>query len=210
MKTTRIMAVAVLIVGSGLALHVAQAQQPGIKRTDLMRHDLSVPGREVIQVRVDFAPGVAPRRAQPSGRRDRLRHRRLARVSARGPAAGDAQGRRRLVHPGRKDPLGEERRQRQRGGARHVYRRKREAARRAGSGDRPGEVTGGDGISDQEDTKGDCHEPTQRCDRTRCRTLHRNGRHEARGRRHPCFGCRPRQALLRRLGLAARRRLRRR
>ena len=59
MKTIRIMAVAVLIVGSGLALHVTQAQQLGIKRTDVQRHDLGVPGREVIQVRVDFAPGVA-------------------------------------------------------------------------------------------------------------------------------------------------------
>jgi quercetin dioxygenase-like cupin family protein len=58
MKTTRIMAVAVLIVGSGLALHAAQVQQPGIKRTDLLRHDLSVPGREIVQVRVDFGPGV--------------------------------------------------------------------------------------------------------------------------------------------------------
>ncbi len=59
MKTTRIMTLAVLIVASGLALHVAQAQQPGIKRTDLQRHDLSASGREVIQVRVDFAPGAA-------------------------------------------------------------------------------------------------------------------------------------------------------
>jgi quercetin dioxygenase-like cupin family protein len=59
MKTARITAVAVLIVVSGLALHVAQSQQPEVKRTDLLRHDLSVPGREVIQVRVDFAPGVA-------------------------------------------------------------------------------------------------------------------------------------------------------
>ena len=59
MKTTRIMALAVLIVASGLALHAAWTQQPGIKRTDLMQHDLSVPGREVVQVRVDFAPGVA-------------------------------------------------------------------------------------------------------------------------------------------------------
>ncbi len=59
MKTARIMAVAVLIVGSGLALHVAQSQQPGVTRTDLLRHDLSVSGREVIQVRVDFAPGVS-------------------------------------------------------------------------------------------------------------------------------------------------------
>lgn len=59
MKTTRIIAAAVLFVGSGLALHVAQSQQPGVKRTDLLRQDLSVSGREVVQVRVDFAPGVA-------------------------------------------------------------------------------------------------------------------------------------------------------
>jgi quercetin dioxygenase-like cupin family protein len=66
MKKILIMAVAVLIVGSGLALYVARAQQPGIKRTDLQRHDLSVPGREVVQVRVDFAPGVvAPRHNHP-------------------------------------------------------------------------------------------------------------------------------------------------
>jgi quercetin dioxygenase-like cupin family protein len=58
-KTTRIIAAAALIVGSGLPLVVAQAQQAGIKRTDLQRHDLSAPGREVIQVRVDFEPGVA-------------------------------------------------------------------------------------------------------------------------------------------------------
>jgi quercetin dioxygenase-like cupin family protein len=53
------MAVAMLIAGSGLALHVTHAQQSGIKRTDALRHDLSVAGREVIQVRVDFDPGVA-------------------------------------------------------------------------------------------------------------------------------------------------------
>ena len=57
MKTTRILAVAVLIAGGGLALNAAQSQQPGVKRTDLLRHDLGVPGREVVQVRVDFAPG---------------------------------------------------------------------------------------------------------------------------------------------------------
>ena len=59
MKTTRILAVSVLIVGGGLALNVAQSQQPGVTRSDLLRHDLSVSGREAIQVRVDFAPGVA-------------------------------------------------------------------------------------------------------------------------------------------------------
>ena len=59
MKTKRIMAIALLIIGSALALHAVQVPQPGIKRTDALRHDLGVPGREVIQVRVDFAPGAA-------------------------------------------------------------------------------------------------------------------------------------------------------
>lgn len=58
MKMLRIIVLAVLMVASGLALHRALSQQQGIKRTDLLRHDLSVPGRELVQVRVDFAPGV--------------------------------------------------------------------------------------------------------------------------------------------------------
>ncbi len=66
MTTRGIMGIAMLIVGSSLAPHVAQSQIPGTKRTDLQRHDLSVPGREVIQVRVDFDPGyVAPRHTHP-------------------------------------------------------------------------------------------------------------------------------------------------
>ena len=66
MNTTRFMAVAVLIAVTGLVLDVTQAQQTGITRTDALRHDLGVPGREVIQVRVDFAPGVAfPRHSHP-------------------------------------------------------------------------------------------------------------------------------------------------
>ena len=65
MKATRIMAMVALIAGSGLAPPMVQAQ-PGITRTDLQRNDLSIPGREVIQVRVDFAPGaVAPRHNHP-------------------------------------------------------------------------------------------------------------------------------------------------
>ena len=55
-----------LMAASAFALHVAQAQQAGTKRTDLQRHDLSAPGREVVQVRVDFDPGyVAPRHTHP-------------------------------------------------------------------------------------------------------------------------------------------------
>jgi quercetin dioxygenase-like cupin family protein len=59
MKATRIITVSILAVGSALALHLASAQQQGVKRTELQRHDLSVPGREMIQVRVEVDPGVA-------------------------------------------------------------------------------------------------------------------------------------------------------
>jgi quercetin dioxygenase-like cupin family protein len=58
MKPTRIVPVAMLVVASGFALHSASAQQQGVKRTELQRYDLSVPGREVIQVRVDLDPEV--------------------------------------------------------------------------------------------------------------------------------------------------------
>ena len=66
MQATRAMAVAVLIAASGLALRSTPAQQQGVKRTELQRYDLSVPGREVIQVRVDLDPGVTfPRHSHP-------------------------------------------------------------------------------------------------------------------------------------------------
>ena len=58
-RTIRALATAAMIAGSFLALPSAQAQQTGIMRTDLQRHDLSAPGREAVQVRVDIAPGVA-------------------------------------------------------------------------------------------------------------------------------------------------------
>jgi quercetin dioxygenase-like cupin family protein len=42
------------------------AWQTGIKRTDLLKHDLHVPGIEVIQARVDIDPGVSsPRHSHP-------------------------------------------------------------------------------------------------------------------------------------------------
>jgi quercetin dioxygenase-like cupin family protein len=66
MKTTLITAAAVLTVASVLGLHLARAQQPGVHRTDLQRHDLSIPEREVVQVRVDIGPGmVAPKHKHP-------------------------------------------------------------------------------------------------------------------------------------------------
>jgi quercetin dioxygenase-like cupin family protein len=58
MKTMRIILASMLVVASSAALHSASAQQQGVGRTQLQRHDLSIPGREVIQVRVDLDPGV--------------------------------------------------------------------------------------------------------------------------------------------------------
>src|SRR5258706_3786453 len=54
-------ACAVVIVGLALFITAGSvlAQQSGIKRTELQRHDLSTPGREAVQVRIDFAPGAA-------------------------------------------------------------------------------------------------------------------------------------------------------
>jgi quercetin dioxygenase-like cupin family protein len=66
MKTSRILALAALVAASAWAPQAALAQQAGVTRTDLQRHDLSVPGREMVQVLVEFAPGVSfPRHAHP-------------------------------------------------------------------------------------------------------------------------------------------------
>jgi len=66
MKSTRRRVVAVLIVGGGMAFNVTWAQLAGTTRTDLQRHDLSAPGREVIQARVELAPGVvSPKHTHP-------------------------------------------------------------------------------------------------------------------------------------------------
>ena len=59
MKKFKIAAMAALVAAAVLAPLGAQAQQNGVTRTDLQRHDISAPGREAIQVRVDLAPGVA-------------------------------------------------------------------------------------------------------------------------------------------------------
>jgi quercetin dioxygenase-like cupin family protein len=55
-----------LVAASGLALHVALAQESPTKRIDLQRHDLSIPGREALQVIVEIAPGAtAPLHTHP-------------------------------------------------------------------------------------------------------------------------------------------------
>ena len=81
MKTTRVMAAALLIVGNGLALYVARAQEAP-KPTPTGTNDCwgnggnqanrpptarsECPGREVVQVRVELDPGaVAPKHSHP-------------------------------------------------------------------------------------------------------------------------------------------------
>lgn len=53
-----IAASALLIATSSTALP-AQGSLPGVTRADLQRHDLSVPGREVVQATITLAPGAA-------------------------------------------------------------------------------------------------------------------------------------------------------
>jgi quercetin dioxygenase-like cupin family protein len=62
MKTHKKVLLSVITIFSIAVLFIpneATAQQSGIKRTQLQRHDLSVPGREAIQVRIDFEKGTA-------------------------------------------------------------------------------------------------------------------------------------------------------
>ena len=55
-----------VLQSAGASALLATAQPQALARTELQRHDLSVPGREVVQVRVDFSPGaVAARHRHP-------------------------------------------------------------------------------------------------------------------------------------------------
>jgi quercetin dioxygenase-like cupin family protein len=66
MPITRIAVGTLLILATALRVTFVEAQQPGVTRVDLQRHDLSAPGREVVQVRVALAPGVSfPKHTHP-------------------------------------------------------------------------------------------------------------------------------------------------
>jgi quercetin dioxygenase-like cupin family protein len=59
-------AIAAVLIGTPGTGNAEQARPAGTTRTDLQRHDLSIPGREVFQARVDFAPGASfPRHRHP-------------------------------------------------------------------------------------------------------------------------------------------------
>jgi quercetin dioxygenase-like cupin family protein len=70
MKMYRIITAAALIATTSLPLHATQSDEArlgDIKRTHLMKEDLSVAGREVVQVRVDIPPGVVAARHNHPG-----------------------------------------------------------------------------------------------------------------------------------------------
>jgi quercetin dioxygenase-like cupin family protein len=53
------LAMIVLALSSPMILSTQAPRPPGSTRTDLQRHDLGIPGWEVLQARVDFAPGAS-------------------------------------------------------------------------------------------------------------------------------------------------------
>ena len=55
----RVAAIAAVIAGSSPTSLAAQPQPPGVTRVLLQQSDLSIAGREVVQVRVEFAPGAS-------------------------------------------------------------------------------------------------------------------------------------------------------
>ena len=64
-KAVAVLAAIILMTGSGPPLP-AQTRPEGSIRTDLQRHDLSIPGREVLQALVSFEPGASfPRHSHP-------------------------------------------------------------------------------------------------------------------------------------------------
>ncbi|MBM7566238.1 cupin domain-containing protein [Paenibacillus sacheonensis] len=61
-----ITAAAILFIGGIYWTNPASAHPETIKRVDLLRHDLGINGREVLQDLVEFAPGaVSPTHAHP-------------------------------------------------------------------------------------------------------------------------------------------------
>lgn len=65
-KTMGAIAASFLLIAGNSAAPQGQAPPPGVKRTDLQRHDLSAPGREVVQATIAIAPGAtAPDHSHP-------------------------------------------------------------------------------------------------------------------------------------------------
>jgi quercetin dioxygenase-like cupin family protein len=66
MKTTILAVISAAVLSSSAVAQPMQGSAPGVTRTDLQRHDLSAPGFETVQARIDIAPGVtAPWHTHP-------------------------------------------------------------------------------------------------------------------------------------------------
>ena len=60
------MTATILLIAAASTLVAAQPRPSGTTRVDLQRHDLSIPGREVLQALVSLAPGASfPRHKHP-------------------------------------------------------------------------------------------------------------------------------------------------
>ena len=59
---TRLVVIGAVIVAFSLVQHAAEGQPSGIRRIDLQRSDLSIPGREVVQTIVELDAGVTSSR----------------------------------------------------------------------------------------------------------------------------------------------------
>ena len=132
---------------------------PGITRIDLQEHDLSVPGRQVIQSRVEVSPEAPAFRHKHPGEEviyvlEGTLEYTIDGQGARTYSAGEA-----LMVPAETVGLSKERRQRRRRGARHVRRRERETIPRTGRvrvdgvefGSDPSNDSGETGLLDQLD-----------------------------------------------------------
>lgn len=66
MSVLNFAALSLLVVAGSLVPHAAQAQQTGTHRTELSKNDISIPGWEAVQLRVDIDPGkIAPNHRHP-------------------------------------------------------------------------------------------------------------------------------------------------
>jgi len=66
LRSTAAIGAGCMLISLAAIAHAAQPRPVGTTRTDLQRHDLSVPGWEALQARVDFAPGASfPRHSHP-------------------------------------------------------------------------------------------------------------------------------------------------
>lgn len=66
MKYPMLISITVVAAAGLFGIHALNAQQPGFKRVELQRGDLSVPGYEAVMVRAEFDPdGVVGRHTHP-------------------------------------------------------------------------------------------------------------------------------------------------